>query len=140
MKNIVFSLYMIGSLCFFVGTALAWWTEAAAGRDAGQWEGASDSEWYASLIQPDSGSSCCGEGDAWFADDTEVGPNGETIAIITDTRDDEPRKRRHIPPGTTFIIPPEKVRKSPSANPTGHNVIFIGTDNNVLCWEPTAKG
>src|SRR5678815_2319958 len=80
MKNIVFSLYMIGSLCFFVGTALAWWTEAAAGRDAGQWEGAPDSEWYASLIQPDSGSSCCGEGDAWFADDTEVGPNGETIA------------------------------------------------------------
>ncbi len=50
-----------------------------------------------SLMQPDTvrngyGQSCCGQADAYWADDVHVatGHNGEkyTIARITDTRDD----------------------------------------------------
>jgi hypothetical protein len=48
-------------------------------------------EWYQSLMQPDAPtSSCCGEADAYWADEIHV-RNGKTYATITDDRPDEPR-------------------------------------------------
>ncbi len=45
-------------------------------------------EWYQSLMQPDAPtSSCCGEADAYWADEIHV-RNGKTYAKITDDRPD----------------------------------------------------
>lgn len=93
-------------------------------------------QFYSGLMQPDATDrSCCGRADAYFADEVEE-QGGRLFAIITDTRDDMPRGRRHIEPGTKFFVPPNKIRRPPSANPTGHTVIFIGSGGDVYCYEP----
>lgn len=108
----------------------------AGARDLGQWEKENPyiGEWFRALKQPDNKfMSCCGEADAYWADQTETGPNGELIAVITDDRPDEPLGRRHVPVGTKFVIPPHKI-KFDQGNPTGHIVIFISTSDEVWCY------
>lgn len=102
-----------------------------------------ENDWYSTLMQPDAPQSCCGAGDAYYADETAEGPGGQTIAIITDTRPDQRTLpngnkifRAHIPVGTKVPIPPEKIRKHPVFNPTGHTIIFVGTGGWVYCYEP----
>ena len=57
-------------------------------------------EWYQSLMQPDiPNASCCGEADAYWADEIHV-RDGKTYATITDDRPDEPRHRPHVDVGT----------------------------------------
>jgi hypothetical protein len=61
-------------------------TDRAHARDLGQWDaGAPDvREWYQSLMQPDvPTASCCGEADAYWADEIHV-RDGKTFATITD--------------------------------------------------------
>lgn len=110
--------------------------QPAFGRDVGQWEGSDPAirQWYRGLMQPDNPNlSCCGEADAYWADKIEVDrATGQVFAIITDTRPDEPLGRRHIPPGTRFVVPPHKL-KWDRGNPTGHTVIFISSADQVLC-------
>ncbi len=105
-------------------------------RDYGQWQDSEPmiSEWFRNLKQPDNPTlSCCGEADAYWADDMEV-KDGQVIAIITDTRPDEPLRRAHVAPGTRFLVPPEKM-KWDRGNPTGHIVIFLRViDPVVLCY------
>lgn len=107
-----------------------------------------ENDWYATLMQPDNPhTSCCGAADAYYADDTAEGPGGQTIAIITDTRPDQRTLpngnkiyRDHIPVGTRIPIPPEKIRKHPVFNPTGHTIVFVGTGGWVYCYEPQPLG
>jgi len=112
-----------------------------------QYGGADESEYYATLMQPDYPStSCCGEADVYYADEQEEGPDGTVIAIITDTRPDERTlpdgrviKRQHIPVGTKVLVPKYKMRKHYTPNPTGHTIIFLaGTEGGwiVYCYEP----
>jgi hypothetical protein len=108
---------------------------AAYARDVGQWEETDPAirAWYSSLRQPDNSAiSCCGESDAYYADSFQV-VGDKFFAIITDTRPDEPLKRRHIEPGTRIEVPPHKI-KADQGNPTGHFVIFIGTTDQVYCY------
>lgn len=99
----------------------------AKAHDEGQW-GNNDpavSEWYRELKQPDNpNASCCGEADAYWADEIHV-RDGKTFAVIDDPRPDEPRRRPHINAGTEVEIPPNKLKWDRS-NPTGHGIIFIG--------------
>ena len=104
-------------------------------RDSGQWE-ATDGmirAWYRELMQPDNPRvSCCGEADAYYADSFEV--EGDSyVAVITDTRDDAPLGRPHIPVGTKVKVPNVKL-KYDRGNPTGHGVIFVNTTLDVLCY------
>ena len=104
--------------------------------------------WYDSLRQPDNEmAGCCGRADAYFADMVDECLEGDgvvaafpvpcfMVAIITDER--TVPGRPPIAVGTRIAIPQRKIRKVPSANPTDHNVIFIGTNGYVYCWEPTA--
>jgi hypothetical protein len=122
-------------LIFFMMLAVFFSAPRAHAWDRGQWEGSDLAirSWYKSLMQPDNpGLSCCGEADAYWADKVDV-IGGKVYATITDTRDDGPLNRRHIKPGTRFEIPPHKM-KFDRGNPTGHVVIFIGVDDNVLCF------
>lgn len=106
-------------------------------KDLGQWPDSDLARWFASLRQPDNPTvSCCGEADAYWADSYEVGPNGEYVAIITDTRDDKPLQRRHVDPGTRIVIPPRKL-KFDQGNPTGHGIVFLGSSNDAIyCYLP----
>jgi hypothetical protein len=107
----------------------------AYARDVGQWENSDPAvvEWYQSLMQPDNPQApCCGEADAYFADEVHV-RDGRTYAVITDDRPDEPRKRPHIDIGTEFEVPDSKLKWDKS-NPTGHGVIFVSRWGSVYCF------
>jgi hypothetical protein len=120
---------------FVLGTVAAVLFGCAIGagraRDIGQWDGVNNDpevrEWYRHLMRPDDPfkeMSCCGESDAYWADEVHV-RDGKTYATITDDRPDEPLMRPHIDVGTEIEIPPEKL-KFDRGNPTGHSVIFLG--------------
>ena len=119
----------------FLGLLLVTAASGAGARDLGQWE-AGDPEvkkWYQQLMQPDVPSaSCCGEADAYWADDFHV-RNGKTFVTVTDTRPDEPRGRPHIPVGTEIEVPNYKL-KWDRANPTGHGVLFLSRSRFVFCY------
>lgn len=103
---------------------------AAWAHDNGQWENSDPAVklWFKGLMQPDNpGASCCGEADAYWADDVVV-VDGKTFAIITDTRDDKALGRPHIAVGTRVLVPDHKL-KWDRGNPTGHNVLFVGSWN-----------
>ena len=107
------------------------------------------SEYYASLMQPDNPSiSCCGEADSYHVRSVACTP-AETLAgcfvavEVIDTRPDLRKlpggkiiRRPHLPVGTRFIVPENKRRLRPSANPDEHDIAFIGTGGHVLCYEP----
>jgi hypothetical protein len=116
------------------GVAAALFIGNVKARDLGQWE-AGDPEvraWYRSLMQPDNPSaSCCGESDAYFADVKVRG--GKTLAVINDSRPDEPRGRPHIPNGTEFEAPDQKL-KWDAGNPTGNAVLFVSRGGLVFCF------
>lgn len=119
---------------------LFYWPIFAHGRDLGQWEAINNdpaiSEWYRKLMRPDfPDSPCCGEADAYWADEVHV-RGGKTYATITDDRPDGPRMRPHIDVGTEIEIPNEKLKWDRS-NPTGHGVLFLGGTAYgrwVLCY------
>jgi hypothetical protein len=108
----------------------------AIARDNGQWEDSDPaiSRWFRLLMMPDYPSvPCCGEADAYWADGVEI-KDSQVIAIITDTRPDEPLGRAHVPVGTRFVVPPQKM-KWDRGNPTGHIVIFLNNnDGSVYCY------
>jgi hypothetical protein len=108
---------------------------AVEARDAGQWEATDPAlrEWYQALMQPDNPTaSCCGEADAYWADEIQV-REGKTYAIITDDRPDGPRGRAHLQVGTAIEIPNNKLKWDKS-NPTGHGILFLGRSGSVYCY------
>jgi hypothetical protein len=125
-------------------------------RDLGQWKDVDPAiaTWYRTLRQPDNNLSCCGEADAYEADEVhsecddapENTPihNCRIIAVVTDERPDEPLMRAHVPVGTRFVVPPNKITWV-DGNPTGHVIIFLGSQvwiggshdpasRSVLCY------
>ncbi len=117
------------------GLLLALCAGFAWSRDLGQWENNDPavSAWYRGLMQPDNPQvSCCGEADAYWADEIHV-RDGKTFATITDDRDDAPLRRPHIPIGTEIEIPPYKLKWDKS-NPVGHNIVFLSVGGYVYCF------
>jgi hypothetical protein len=107
----------------------------ATARDLGQWTAGDTSlrAWYQALMQPDNPSApCCGEADAYWADEVHV-RDGKTYAVITDDRDDIPFTRPHVDVGTEIEIPDSKL-KYDAGNPTGHGVVFISRAHDVYCY------
>jgi len=105
------------------------------GRDLGQWDAVNPEvrEWYQALMQPDvPNASCCGEADAYWADEIHV-KDGKTYVTITDDRPDEPRSRPHIEIGTEIEIPTNKLKWDKS-NPTGHGIVFLSRNRYVFCY------
>lgn len=109
--------------------------DTASARDLGQWTNQDPAihEWYEHLMQPDNPAvSCCGEADAYWADDFHV-RNGKTVATVTDDRDDVPLRRPHIDVGTQIEVPDNKL-KYDQGNPTHHGVIFMSKSGWVYCY------
>jgi hypothetical protein len=108
-------------------------------RDFGQWEAQPPEvrQWFQKLMQPDNPSvSCCGEADAYWADSFEV-DDGRYVAIITDERPNGPLGRLHRKIGERITVPINKI-KWDEGNPTGHGIIFLGTNGQVYCYLPPA--
>lgn len=90
-------------------------------------------EWYRELKQPDNPmASCCGESDAYWADEIHF-RDGKTYATITDDRPDGPLGRPHVDIGTEIEIPNQKL-KWDRGNPTGHGVLFLSRGGFVFCY------
>ena len=84
----------------------------AHARDLGRWDAVDPAlrHCYQALMQPDvPTASCCGEADAYFADEIHV-RDGKTYAVITDERPDEQRNRPHLDVGTEIEIPERKLK------------------------------
>ena len=100
----------------------------ASARDDGQWEGSPQAtrQWFQSLMQPDNPSvSCCGEADAFEADEFEI-EGDHYVAIITGGRG-------VFQNGTRFPVPNHKM-KWDAGNPTGHGIVFIGISPETGDW------
>jgi hypothetical protein len=113
---------------FRIVLALVALTLPAAARDNGQWENqpAYLRQWFQRLMQPDNPvMSCCGEADAFEADNFEV-RGDQYVAIITNGKG-------IIPEGTKIPVPGNKL-KWDDGNPTGHGIIFIGNAGQVYCY------
>lgn len=120
---------------FSLGIAFLIFIHLASAKDVGQWENSDPriKEWYRSLMRPDVPMvPCCGEADAYHADKVTT-RDGKVYATITDERDDAPLGRPHIPPGTEFEIPANKL-KWDKGNPTGHNILFVSQSGIVWCF------
>jgi len=107
----------------------------AQARDIGQWEASDPAirQWYKSLMRPDVPTSpCCGEADAYWADEVHV-RDGKTFVTITDDRDDGPLGRPHVPNGTVVEVPDIKL-KWDRGNPTGHGILFMSRSQYVFCY------
>lgn len=121
----------------FIVLAVVWGLAALfTPRPARAWDGPQSDPaigaWYRSLMQPDNPHiSCCGEADAYWADQVVV-EGDKVFAIVTDTRDDGPLGRPHIALGTRIEIPKWKY-KFDRGNPTGHNILFVGA-SGVYCF------
>jgi len=120
----------------------------AIARDLGQWSDVDPAvkAWFGRLMQPDTvgqmgrGVSCCGESDAYYADESHVRCAAgvcKSYAVITDDRDDGPLIRIHEDIGTEYEIPANKIvgNEQRLGNPTGHTIIFLGT----RFWLPNNK-
>jgi hypothetical protein len=108
----------------------------AFARDSGQWEGQDPKikEWFEHLKQPDHPRvSCCGDADAYEADNFEV-EGDHYVAIITGHR-----AVTAIPLGSRIPVPRQKM-KYDAGNPTGHGIIFIDAQRRVLCYVTPAAG
>jgi hypothetical protein len=124
MKQIILFLSILGCLVSSVNA-----------RDVGQWENADPEirQWYQALMQPDvPNASCCGEADAYWADEIHV-RDGKSYATITDDRPDEPLGRPHLRNGTEIEIPNYKLKWDRS-NPTGHGIVFLSRTGYVFCY------
>ena len=83
--------------------------------------------------------SCCGEADAYEADQYEIAPDGEFYAVLTCN---EPKNCETImgkkvrPPGQKYRIPPDKfLIPGAPLNNTGHGWVFLNpTTNEVYCY------
>jgi hypothetical protein len=124
MKRIILCLSFFGCL-----------SAGVSARDLGQWNAVDPAvrQWYQALMQPDvPNASCCGEADAYWADEIHV-REGRTFVTITDDRADEPLQRPHVEPGTEIEIPDHKL-KWDKGNPTGHGIVFLSRTGHVFCY------
>jgi hypothetical protein len=116
------------SMLRIVITTLALTSLPTLARDNGQWEHQPTSirQWFQKLMQPDNPEwSCCGEADAFEADEFEV-QGDHYVAIITNGKG-------VFAAGTKIPVPNHKM-KWDAGNPTGHGIIFIGRQGQVYCY------
>jgi hypothetical protein len=90
-------------------------------------------QWFQNLKQPDNPRvSCCGEADSYEADLYEQDGNSY-VAIITGQG--PAVNKPYIPEGTRLKVPNNKI-KWDQGNPTGHGIIFVGTNYTIFCYVP----
>jgi hypothetical protein len=126
--NFVRDVWAVLLILILTAIVVAIGVVAAKARDNGQWADAPAHvrQWFQSLKQPDHPrQSCCGEADAFEADSFEA-EGDHYVAIITNGKG-------LIPNGKRISVPNQKM-KWDRGNPTGHGIIFIGTQGQIYCY------
>lgn len=103
-------------------------------RDDPAWESIDPGtrKWFRELMRPDFPvHSCCGEADAYEADDFEQ--DGENWVAIITGQGPPTEYKPYVKEGTRIKVPNVKM-KWDQGNPTGHGIIFLGTDGQVFCY------
>lgn len=77
------------------------------------------------------GSSCCGEADAYWADEYVI-HDGEFYAIVTDER--TVPGRPFVPVGTKIKVPQKTLDVFHQGNPTGHAIVFLASGEYPICY------
>ncbi len=92
-------------------------------------------QWISTVKQPDTRVSCCGDGDAYIADDFET-RDGKFYAIITGEYAANADAGQPIRKGTKILIPTNKLNRAreDGGNPSGHGVVFLSAGGDVLCY------
>jgi len=92
-------------------------------------------QWISTVKQPDTRVSCCGDGDAYIADDFET-RDGKFYAIITGEYPGNAEFSETIRKGSKILIPPNKLNRAAEdgGNPSGHGVVFLSASGDVLCY------
>lgn len=100
--------------------------------------------WIDNVQRPDETGSCCGEGDGFEANEFEVLPTGEYVAIITkdyesqllDDGEGGSFQSNALKRGTKIVIPKEKVNRAyEDGNPSGKGIVFLRSNmTDVLCY------
>jgi hypothetical protein len=132
--NFVRNVWAVRLILMFTPIVMAAGIVAVKARDDGQWADVPENvrHWFESLKQPDHPRlSCCGEADAFEADSFEV-EGDHYVAIITNGKG-------VIRDGTRIPVPNQKM-KWDAGNPTGHGIIFIGTQRQVYCYVTPSGG
>ena len=99
-----------------------------------EWENrpANVRQWFQNLKQPDNPRiSCCGDADAYEADLFEQ--DGDSWVAIITGQGPEIATKPYIKEGTRIKVPNSKM-KWDEGNPTGHGIIFIGSQGEVYCY------
>lgn len=98
-------------------------------------------KWIGNVQQPTSEASCCGEADAFIADEFDTDKDGNFVAIITEEYilgvDEYGDDTAAYSKGTRIVIPKDKINPEgpiKGNNRTGHGIVFIGTNGDVLCY------
>lgn len=103
----------------------------AVARDDGQWANQPPEirEWFESVMQPNSRSSCCGSGDAFDVALDGEEPNGDIRAIILNGRG--------IYPDGKLVDVPRSRLQAKFGNPLDKVILFIGIGTGQpLCLIP----
>jgi len=132
--NFVRNVWAVRLILILTSIVMAAGVVAVKARDDGQWADVPENvrQWFESLKQPDHPRlSCCGEADAFEADSFEV-EGDHYVAIITNGKG-------VIRDGTRIPVPNQKM-KWDAGNPTGHGIIFIGTQRQVYCYVTPSGG
>ena len=116
-------LFIVTSVIVIICATL-YFNHLAHGAEPRRWMTTPEiSAWYRDLMQPDAPMvSCCGEADAFEADDFEA-EGDHYVAIITNGKG-------IIPEGLRISIPNAKI-KWDAGNPTGHGILFVSTSASV---------
>jgi hypothetical protein len=141
------------SVLFAVG-ALASACVATHARPADKWAQASPDrqEFFKGAVMPglppsQKPESCCGEADAYEADDFDT-EQGSLFAILTcndpencpaERDDGDGGTTPSLPEGKRILIPADRILPPPPAgivNRTGHGWVFISTSGKVWCYSP----
>ena len=158
----IIGVFVVAMAAVVVVTLLLFGEHAYA-RDQGQWEKSSPEvrKWFQRLMQPDtitkneqtgelSGSSCCGEGDAYWvrvAVENDQFDGTIIVAYIEDPRPDQWTlpdgsvvSRIHEDNGTAYVVPPNKIvgQKQRVGNPTGHSLLFLGAKSTGSTGDPAS--
>lgn len=122
------------ALLFVIVNVLTMTCVAVEARDDPEWENSPPHirKWFRELMRPDNEHlTCCGEADGYEADMFEQ-YGGDYVAVITG-QGPPSQYKPYVEPGTRIVVPKEKM-KWDAGNPTGHGIIFMGTEQQVFCY------
>lgn len=124
MKSLLFGRILVCAFILFASLALSGVADRTNASDAGQWAGSSPEvqHWFRSLMQPEHPMvSCCGEADGYPVEHWESAGLEHKDYIVT------------LEDGRTFYVPASKTQWR-DGNPTGRDILFIGSRNTIYCF------